>query len=230
MTAWNAAARVAPGLNAHDEFARRFSAAVRHSRLVGALRVGIPAIAGMAALALLALWLNPFRAPASGPVRNAQSTAISGSKIVMELPRLAGFTRDSRAYEFNARSAAQDVSAPNLVELTEIRGTLEMQDKTRVELVAPTGIFDSKGERLTLGKNIVIRSSAGHEGRLHDAVVDVRTGQIVSESAVEVRMLDGTLNANRLEMERNGEVIRFGGGVSMTLKLSTPAPPGAARP
>lgn len=218
---------MARGRRDRGAFARRFAAAARHSRQVRALRIAVPAAAAAVVLGLLALWLNPFR-PAVPQPQNTRSSAISGSKIIMELPRLAGFTRDSRAYEFNARSAAQDLKAPNLVELTDIRAKVEMQNKTSVELVAPSGVFDSKGERLTLGKNIVLKSSTGHEGRLHDAVVDVRSGQIVSDSAVELKMPNGTLNANRLEMERDGEVIRFGGGVTMTLAPDRQA--GASRP
>lgn len=227
MTALDATAQWALGRSARDAFERRFAAAARHSRLVRALRIAVPAAVAALLLVLIAAWLNPLR-PAVPQAPQTRSSAISGSKIIMELPRLAGFTRDSRAYEFHARSAAQDLNAPNLVELSEIRAKMEMQNKTSVELVAPLGVFDSKGERLTLGKNIVLKSSTGHEGRLHDAVVDVRSGQIVSDSAVEVKLPNGTLNANRLEMERDGEVIRFGGGVTMTLTPDRQA--GAGRP
>ncbi len=217
MTALDATAQLARGGSFRDAFERRFAAAARHSRRVRALRIAVPALVAVFLLILLAVWLNPFRPAAPPMTQSTHSSAISGSKIIMELPRLAGFTRDSRAYELNARSAAQDLTAPNLVELSEIRAKMEMQDRTSVELLAPSGVFDSKGERLTLGKNIMLKSSTGHEGRLHDAIVDVRSGQIVSDSAVELKMPNGTLNANRLEMERNGEVIRFGGGVTMTL-------------
>ena len=36
---------------------------------------------------------------------------------------------------------------------------------------------------------------------------------------VEVKLLNGTLNANRLVVDERGEMIRFEGGVSMLLKL-----------
>jgi hypothetical protein len=35
-----------------------------------------------------------------------------------------------------------------------------------------------------------------------------------------VLLLNGTLNANRLEVVNNGELLRFGGGVAMNLNLN----------
>ena len=55
--------------------------------------------------------------------------AVQGSKITMELPRIAGFTRDSRSYELNAESAVQDIASPDVVELQNLRAKMEMQDK-----------------------------------------------------------------------------------------------------
>ena len=61
-------------------------------------------------------------------------------------------------------------------------------------------------------------------------MVDIRKGNVVSEHPVEVRMLRGTLNANRLDIVDSGEVVRFHDGVVMDMMLNPPAPktdPGA---
>ena len=50
-------------------------------------------------------------------------------------------------------------------------------------------------------------------------MVDIRKGNIVSEKPVEVKMLNGMLNANRLEVVDAGDLVRFDGGVAMVLKL-----------
>jgi lipopolysaccharide export system protein LptC len=52
---------------------------------------------------------------------------------------------------------------------------------------------------------------------LSEATVNVATGYILSESPVEVKLLDGWLNSNRLEVMENGDLIRFGGGVELIL-------------
>ncbi len=70
---------------------------------------------------------------------------------------------------------------------------------------------------LTLNDNIELVSSTGYEGRLSEAVIDVRKGSVVSEKPVWVKMLDGVLNAKRLDIVDKGSVIRFS-GVAMTLQ------------
>ena len=85
--------------------ARVFRAARRHSRIVRILRVALPiAVVGALALTVLVTYLNPLRMISSLPV-NIDKLVVSGTKITMEKPRLAGFTHDARAYEMSAESA-----------------------------------------------------------------------------------------------------------------------------
>jgi lipopolysaccharide export system protein LptC len=81
---------------------------------------------------------------------------------------------------------------------------------------------------LNLGPDILLSSSSGYEGKMQDAEIDVRKGTIVSRRPVEVKMLKGNLNANGLEVLESGDLIRFGGGVSMVLTLEPAETPAAA--
>jgi lipopolysaccharide export system protein LptC len=105
---------------------------------------------------------------------------------------------------------------------------MEMQDKSMVEMSAVSGIYDAKTEMLTLNDNIELVSSTGYEGRLSEAVIDVRKGSVVSEKPVWVKMLDGVLNAKRLDIVDKGSVIRFS-GVAMTLQSGKRAAADAAK-
>ncbi|MBW7947746.1 MAG: LPS export ABC transporter periplasmic protein LptC [Pseudorhodoplanes sp.] len=202
---------------------RAFRGAQRHSRNVRLLRILIPAGLGLAAAVILGMtYFNPMRLLYKLP-SDLGTLVISGSKITMESPRLAGFTRDSRAYEVNARAAAQDLARPDIVELKDLRAKIDMQDKSAVEMLSTGGVYNTKSEILTLGPGIRLTSTTGYEARLAEAVVDIRKGNIVSDKPVEVKMLKGTLNANRLEVLNAGELLRFDGGVAMTLMLDPPA-------
>jgi lipopolysaccharide export system protein LptC len=112
-----------------------------------------------------------------------------------------------------------------LVELSELRAKIEMTDKSVVELSATDGLFDTKAEVLKLDRNILVKSSSGYEGRLIQAVINTRTGSIVSDKPVAVKMLQTTINAHGLEIEHAGDVIRFTGGVAMTLMPNKDRPP-----
>lgn len=201
------------------DFERLYRSAIRHSRHVRWLRIGVPA--SIAAVLLVVVGLNYL--PPIGGLRlpgELGSLVIHGTKITMQQPRLTGFTVDSRAYEFSADAAAQDITKPNLVELEKLHAKMEMQDKSNVEMTADTGFYDAKTEILTLNDNIVLVSSTGYEGRLKTAVIDVRKGNVVSDQPVAIKMLNGFLNAKRLDITDNGSVIRFG-DVSMTLQTET---------
>ena len=209
-------------INTSRDSERAYRFAARHSRLVRVLRIFIPiaVVLGLLGVALSS-WLNPLRFLSDFPI-DIGKLVVSGTKITMEAPRLAGYTRDQRAYELSARAAAQDITKPDLVELHDIRAKLDMQDKSVVGMTAATGIYDAKSEMLKLGQNIVLSSSTGYQGRLTEAVIDIRKGNIVSEKPVEVKILQGTLNANRLEVVDAGDVVRFDGGVVMIMTLSKP--------
>jgi lipopolysaccharide export system protein LptC len=197
--------------------ANTFRAASRHSRLVRIARRMIPlAVIAAVATAVLVAWYNPLRLLSGLPIE-LRDVVISGTKIKMEQPRLSGFTHDARPYDLSAHSAAQDITKPELIELTGLRAKIQMHDRSHVQLSAETGLFDTNAQILTLEKDILVISSSGYEGRLSKAVVDTRTGDIVSEKPVTLKMLNGSISANAMEIERAGEVVRFDRGVAMRL-------------
>jgi lipopolysaccharide export system protein LptC len=78
-----------------------------------------------------------------------------------------------------------------------------------------------------------LTTTSGYEGRLSEATVETGTGHIVSDSPVEMKLLNGgRLNANHLEIVDNGASIRFSGGIELLLNQETQSSDlrGASRP
>ncbi len=71
--------------------------------------------------------------------------------------------------------------------------------------------------------HILLTTTSGYEGRLSEATVEIATSHVVSEQPVEVKLINGLLNANRLEILESGDVIRFEGGVELLLNQQQPA-------
>jgi lipopolysaccharide export system protein LptC len=209
---------------------RAFRSARHHSRMVRILRIAIPlaVVVGLTGVSLIT-YFNPLRMLAKLPI-NLNDLVVSGTKITMERPRMSGFTKDERAYEFTAEAAAQDMTKPDLVELRNIHAKLQMQDKSMLEMSADTGTYNTKLETLKLESNIVLSSSTGNKGRLSVATVDVRKGNVVSDQPVELEMLQGKLNANRLEIIDSGDLVRFFEGVDMVMMLNNTAIPNSNLP
>jgi lipopolysaccharide export system protein LptC len=204
---------------------RAFRSARRHSRAVRILRVVIPIGVLLTVVGItLVTYFNPLRMLAKLPI-NLNDLVVSGTKITMEQPRLSGYTRDGRGYEFTADAAAQDMTKPDIVELRNIHAKVQMQDKSTMQLAAVTGIYDTKGETLKLENNIQLSSSTGYKGHLNEALVDIRKGSIVSTKPVELEMLEGILNASKLEVLDSGDLVRFFDGVKLTVMFNGTAVP-----
>jgi lipopolysaccharide export system protein LptC len=220
--------------------AAKFASAARHSRLVRILRIAVPAtvVLAMASIVAVSTFLNPFTMI---PVKvDSGNLAVTGTKITMESPHLSGFTPDQRPYELWAKTATQDITDPDHVDLTDLRAKVLMEDQSTLLLDARTGRFDNKQQQLDLHKDIFLRTSTGYEARLSSAFVDMNKGTVSSDERVDVKLTNGTLTADRLRITEGGDVIRFEGNVVMHIdKLSTdeaasapvepPAPPPKTR-
>ncbi len=209
----------------------RFAIAARHSRMVRVLRVAVPAAVILAMTAIVAVSVfNPFRMLLPKLPLDMGNLVVSGTKITMESPHLAGYTPDQRPYEVWAKTATQDVTDPDHVDLKTLRAKVLMDDRTTtVTLDARNGVMDTKQQLLDLHKDIFLQSSTGYEARLSQAFVDIGKGTVTSEEHVDVKLLNGTLTSDKLRITGGGEIVRFEGNVVMNLdNLGEPGQPADA--
>jgi lipopolysaccharide export system protein LptC len=221
----------------------RFAIAARHSRMVRVLRVAVPAavILSMAAIVAVSIF-NPFRLLLPKLPVDVGNLVVSGTKITMESPHLSGYTPDRRPYEMWAKTATQDLTDPDHVDLKKLRAKVLMEDRSTVTLDALNGLFDSKEQLLDLHKDIYLQTTTGYEAWLTQAFVDMGKGTVTSDEHVDVKWADGTISSDRLRITGGGEVVRFEGNVVMNVdKLpaespseqsanASPAPEPAAHP
>lgn len=197
--------------------------AKRHSRVVRLLRRGIPIGAvTVVVLYLLAAYFNPFSALSNLP--SIAKMVISGTKLTMDAPKLAGYTRDGRSYELTAAAASQDLKKPQFIELKGIRAKVEMRDGNVVTVTADDGLYDTKAETVVLRNNVRVNTSNGTEARLVEAAMDMRKSHVVSDKPVEILLPNGRLDAQQMEVSEAGAVTVFGGGVSMVLRPDDSVP------
>jgi lipopolysaccharide export system protein LptC len=204
----------------------RFAAAARHSRMVRALRIAVPAAVILAMMGVVAVSIfNPFRMLLPKLPVDMGNLVVSGTKVTMESPHLSGFSTDQRPYEVWAKAAIQDLADPDHLELMLPRAKVVMEDKSTVTMDARTGYYDSKQQLLDLRKDIFLQSSTGYEAKLSQAYVDINKGGVTSDEHVDVKLLNGTLSADRLRIINSGEVVRFEGNVVMNLIMDSPPAP-----
>ena len=223
----------------HAGMEARFAIAARHSRMVRILRIAVPAavILSLSSILLVSVF-NPFRMLLLRLPVDMSNLVVSGTKITMESPHMAGYSQDQRPYEVWANTATQDVTDPDHVELHTLRGKVLMEDQSTVTLEAVNGLMDTKQQLLDLHKDIYVQTTAGYEAWLSQAFVDMAKGTVTSDEHVDVKWADGKLSADTMKVTGGGEVVRFDGHVVMNIdKLPPPAdaepapePPPPVRP
>ena len=196
----------------------RFAIAARHSRMVRVLRIAVPAAVGVAMAVILVIALfNKYRI--NIPKLELENLVVSGTKITMESPHLSGYSgEDRRPYELWAKTATQDVTDPDRVELHTLRAKVLNEDQSTVTLDAITGLLDNKQQTMDLHKDIHLVTSSGYEAWLSHAFVDMGKGTVDSEEHVDVKLTNGTLSADHLHISDGGGVVRFEGNVVMHLE------------
>jgi lipopolysaccharide export system protein LptC len=213
----------------------RFAIAARHSRMVRVLRVAVPAavILSLSTVMMVSIY-NPFHMPKL-PV-DISNLVISGTKVTMESPHMAGYSADRRPYDVWANTAVQDVTDPDHVELHTLRSKMLMEDQSIVTLEAVKGLMDTKQQLLDLHKDIYVQTSNGYEAWLNQAFVDMNKNTVTSDEHVDVKWADGKISADTMKITNGGETVRFDGHVVMNIdKLpppadAEPAPEPPARP
>src|SRR5215467_26971 len=135
--------------------------------MVRILRVAVPAAVAFAMAGVIGISIfNPFRLMPKIPL-DMGNLVVSGTKITMEAPHLSGYTPDQRPYEMWAKTAIQDVTDPNHVELSKVRTRLLMQDGSTVFLDSLSGLCDNKAQTLYPHKDLFLKRTLPHEAHLN---------------------------------------------------------------
>ena len=205
-----------------------FRKARRHSSRVRWLRrlILLGALAGCLALIAFVVF-DPLRAIVPANV-TLDSAGLTGSRVTMNKPKMSGFRKDGRPYDFTAETAVQDLKVPNVLELNRLDAHVTMSDKGVAHVTADVGIYDSSKETMELNGNIHIVSDSGYDVRMKKAHVEFKGGAVTSDAPVTVQMSTGTVAADAMHMADNGAEISFEGNVHSV--MLPPAAKGRSAP
>lgn len=186
---------------------KQLSRAKRHTLVVRSLRLVLPL--------LIAGSLAVYVAVALGSAQWTTEAAIGAiakilpENLTMKNPHYEGFTGDGGSYHVRARNAKQDLTKPGVIELDGITGELTDAKKTRTDLTAARGTFETATSVLNLAGGIDIASADGMRAKLLTAVVNTKTRKITSEEAVEVVTSQAEIRSNRVEIDQGQKTVRF---------------------
>ena len=207
---------------------RGMRAAQRHSRVVRFLRKAFPVCCGLIVVAYGLSVLSRSGVDTGLPDLNIGR--ITSTDLKMSNPKYSGFGEDGSSYKFTAKTASQDLLKPGVVTLDEISGTLIQADKTKTDVSAKTGIYNSDSEVLDLDNGIRVVSENGMTVSLPRARLQTKESLLTSEDPVEVSFPAGTINAKGLTLRQKAKEVTFRSNVVANLKPASAGPPKPDRP
>jgi lipopolysaccharide export system protein LptC len=190
-----------------------YSAALRNSRRVRALKFILP---GLALVAVAVFWGTARFIPGDfDAIVQSAGIDVESNSVVMQQPHISGFEGTRRAYEVKADSAVQSLDDPKVVTFNTINGRFGLDEAGEAKLDATTGIYDGNRNTLTLKNGIDVSTDAGYSATLQGAAIDLAKGTLTSNQPIEIRTGEGTIRANGVSVAERGKRVIFSNGVSV---------------
>lgn len=186
--------------------------AKRNTRLVRRLRLAVPVVGTAIAVLMLAAAVLPKLLPF--PLAGLSITA---DGLVMNAPRLAGHLGAGRRYEVVAERAVQSLLNPSRLSLEGLEANLDLGRDQQVTLRSATARYDTQTEVLELSDGVTVTSTDGNNVRLKAATVYLRDGRLEGDDGVDVLSPRGRIRAAGIDIIDGGALIRFTGGVFITI-------------
>ncbi|MEO8419801.1 MAG: LPS export ABC transporter periplasmic protein LptC [Hyphomicrobium sp.] len=194
------------GTTAADR-ARNFARARRHTRYVRLLRFMLPgATAGVVALYFVMIMDTTGW---SGSFPKLELPRIIPDNLTMDNPSYEGFNKDGGKYVVRAKTAIQDLVNTEFVRLNDITGDMTDAKKSKTNLTAAKGEFNTKTNQLELTGGIDIVAESGLKAKLSSATVLTNDNIISSKEPVLVEMPSGTVRSNEMRILSKSREIAF---------------------
>ncbi len=182
-----------------------------HSRLVRVLRLLLP----MTMVGVIATLVGLVVAHAIRRQDAAHRDA--ATPIEMINPHFFGRDSQGRAYTLGARQAARDERSFQKVLLSYPWVTLYTDEPTPSTMTADRGVYQEDTRILYLKGHVKANNARSSHFATDEAVVNTRTGQVTSPTALSSQTAAGDLQSKSFDVFDKGDRVVFKGGVHARL-------------
>jgi lipopolysaccharide export system protein LptC len=189
----------------------------RYTRFVVYAKRGLLVAAAILLAAVLVYSLQPRQQSNERIQLSFKDIQIVGNDLTMTHPRLAGVDEEGDPYIVTAEVAIQDRLSAKRARLRNVQGDVTLKDGKWMTGTAPAGFLDAAKKLLTLTGAVALFSDNGSEAHTTAAVINMDTGMITGNRAVNGQGLLGTYRADRFMIDRQKKLIYLYGNVHMTI-------------
>ncbi len=186
--------------------ATAFSRAAKHSRRVRALKLLLPMAAVIMAVAFVGY---SFMATPVQTAIKSEDAAFTAGKLVMNSPKLEGFTRDGRPYTVTATRATQAVDKQDVIELDGIDAKMPVEKDNWARVEAVGGTYDRNANTLDVPTDILVTTTDGMVAKLKSAFLDINGGSLKSTMPVDIESHGSRITADSMAVYDNGKRVVF---------------------
>ncbi|MEI8697078.1 MAG: LPS export ABC transporter periplasmic protein LptC [Mesorhizobium sp.] len=183
-----------------------FGIAQRHSRRVRILKLAVPLVAAVIAVAFPVY--SYLAAPVSIQVQ-ADGSAFADGKLVMANPKLNGFTKQKLPYSMTALRAIQDVSKQGIIDLEGIDAKLPISADNVAAVNASRGTYNRDGNTMSLTSDVTITTTDGLEAKFKSVFLDMGKGTMKTSDPVDVSRGGSRITADSMSIQDNGKIVVF---------------------
>lgn len=189
------------------------------NRIVGILRVGVPALGAI----ILVLLIGQIYLSSLSNRFGVGRISVTREAVSVEAPEYSGVLEDGTTYRVWAEAAQAGIDATDQITLTNAALTLKRVTGVTMEVNAPVALLDSTREIVTIAGVAYVEDSTGTSGTIHDSVFDYARQTLVGKGAVHIDYADGSkLDGVGMTYDASGMVWTFS-----EAKVTLPDTPGA---
>jgi lipopolysaccharide export system protein LptC len=194
----------------------RLSGRNSYSRLVGLLKVVLPAIA-VGLLLLLVIW--PQAIPGSASLKDGlQILGLDEvEQLTMVNPRFEGVDEKNQPFSVLANSASQAGKDDTVIQLEAPKADLTLEEGDWLALTAKNGAYDREKGLLLLEGEVTLFHDQGFDLETEEVRIDLDAGRADSDLAVQGQGVMGSIESEGFRVLDRGERIIFTGKSELVL-------------
>lgn len=189
-----------------DQRAEIFGRLVARNRIVGALRIAVPAAGVLAGLLLLGqIWLADIESQ-----YGISGIRIDRGNMVVETPQYSEIGSDGSRYLVAARDARTPLAHPGEIVMTEPRLSFIRPEKSPMHARAETGTVDTDRHYVSAPGLVSVTSDDGLYGTMRNVRADMRAQITLADGPVDLTFPDGShLTAANLRFDGTTDLWSF---------------------
>jgi lipopolysaccharide export system protein LptC len=204
---------------------RRRATGAFYSHFVAVMKLVLPMIA-TALMLIVVIWPQLTSKEDWFRLGVANLSVDDAKNLTMINPRYTGVDKENRPFTLTAERAQQASGDDEMVQLTEPKADVTLEDGTWIVLTARSGNYFRDMRLLDLFGVVNLFHDEGYEFRTASAQFDLVEGSASGNEAVAGQGPFGTVDAEGFRILNNGQAIVFTGKAHMLLYRDSGTPGG----